>query len=187
MLEISFSLEIHTKPTLPTSNVQTILHSYPIYLIMTTQFNQIIPDSQAVIRCLDKEILEILCSHATFATDELLEKAKQPHFSSLSAEIVHELFRKIRTVGDYGPSEFFDDLNNKIGRGSSGKTITEMLIDGTKVVFLQPDGKGWQKGRIKICLEFIPEEDEPLVISEKQTEAHHSPLDDIRASLIESN
>jgi hypothetical protein len=154
---------------------------------MNNQTKQIIPDSQAVIQCLDKDILEILNSHGTFVVEELLEKIKQPHFGSLSEGNVNEFFRKIRTVGNYGPPDFFNDLNHTVNRNINSKTITDVLVNGTKVLFLQPDGKGWQKGQIKICFEFIPEENEPVGTPEKQVEIDRSPLDDIRASLIESN
>ncbi|AFY94288.1 hypothetical protein Cha6605_3281 [Chamaesiphon minutus PCC 6605] len=41
---------------------------------MTDRSKQIIPDSQAVIRCLDPEMLEILSSHGTFIISEIIEK-----------------------------------------------------------------------------------------------------------------
>jgi KGK domain len=153
---------------------------------MNEQVKQIIPDSQSVVQCLDKDILEILNS-GTFIIDDLLEKIKHTHLGLLSEGSVNEFFRKIRTVGNYGPPDFFEDLNHTVNRNINSKTITDILVNGTKVLFLQPDGKGWQKGQIKICFEFTPEEDEPVGTPEKQVETHRSPLDDIRASLVESN
>jgi predicted HAD superfamily phosphohydrolase len=67
---------------------------------MNNQSKQIIPDSQAVARCLDKEILEMLNYHATFTIDELLGKIKQHYFGSLSENTINEFFRKVRTVGN---------------------------------------------------------------------------------------
>jgi hypothetical protein len=66
----------------------------------------------------------------------------------LSVDIVNEFFRKIRTVANYGSPNFFEDLNNTIDRDSNDKTIDEILIAGTNVVVLQPDGKGWQNSSI---------------------------------------
>ena len=43
---------------------------------MTDRSTKIIPDSQAVARCLDPEMLEILGSHGTFVLSELLEMLK---------------------------------------------------------------------------------------------------------------
>jgi hypothetical protein len=40
---------------------------------MNDRFKQIIPDSDAVARCLDPEMLEILDSYSTFILGELLE------------------------------------------------------------------------------------------------------------------
>jgi KGK domain len=154
---------------------------------MNERNKQIIPDSQAVARCLDKEILELLNSHATFTIDELLEKIKQYHFGELSGYNADLLFRKIRKDDNYGYLDFLNDLNHLINRNPNSKMIAETLVAGTKVVLLPPDGKGWQKGTLKICFEFIPEEIETVVTPEKQVETDRSPLDDIRASLIESN
>jgi hypothetical protein len=55
-----------------------------------------------------------------------------------------------------------------------------ILMDGTYCNLLQPDGNGWQKGQLKICLEFIPEGCDPIVMEEKPIETHSSPLDEIR-------
>jgi hypothetical protein len=45
---------------------------------------------------------------------------------------------------------------------------------------LQPDGKGWQKGKIKLCFEFIPEENETVATNETPVKNHLSSLDEIR-------
>ena len=45
---------------------------------------------------------------------------------------------------------------------------------------LQPDGKGWQKGKLKICFEFTPEEAELVSTQDKPVVTHSSPLDEIR-------
>ena len=55
-----------------------------------------------------------------------------------------------------------------------------MLMDGTNVRLLQADGKGWQKGKLKICFEFIPEESEPITTQDKPISTQFSPLDEIR-------
>ena len=58
--------------------------------------------------------------------------------------------------------------------------MANILMDGTNISLLQPDGKGWQKGKLKICFEFTPEEPEPIAIIAKPIETHSSPLDEIR-------
>ena len=45
---------------------------------------------------------------------------------------------------------------------------------------LQPDGKEWQKGKLKICFEFTPEEAELVSTQDKPVATHSSPLDEIR-------
>ncbi len=62
----------------------------------------------------------------------------------------------------------------------SVKSVANILIVGTSVSLLQPDGKGWQKGKLKICFEFTPEEPEPIAIHDNPVETHSSPLDEIR-------
>jgi hypothetical protein len=125
---------------------------------MNNQTKQIIPDSQAVIQCFDKDTLETLDSHSTFTINELLERIKRSHFGSLSVYDVDEFFRKIRSVSNYGPPDFFKEFNSIFDRKLNRKKIADILVDGTEVVLLQLDGKGWQKGTLKICFEFIPEE-----------------------------
>lgn len=138
---------------------------------MENRAKQIIPDLEAVARYLDPEMLEILDSHGTLIISDLLEKLKQPIDPTLSRHKTNLIFDKSRTVGSYNSGNFFDDLKEAIAtKDSNAHTIVDKLIDGTTCTLLQPDGKGWQKGKLKICFEFIPEEPEDS----------HSPLDEIR-------
>ncbi len=71
---------------------------------MTDRTKQIIPDSQAVIRCLDPEILEILDSHGTFTINELSQRIDPSINSSidlsldelLSKEELNVIFCKVQ-------------------------------------------------------------------------------------------
>jgi KGK domain len=65
--------------------------------------------------------------------------------------------------------------------------INNELLSGINCNLLQPDGKRWQKDKLKLCFEFIPEEPEPVAATQETIETHHSPLDEIRNSLVESN
>ncbi len=141
------------------------------YQIMNDLSKQIIPDSQAVARCLDPEMLEILDSHSTLIISDLLEKLKQPIEPTLSRHKTNLIFDKSRTTSNYCSGNFFDDLKEALTtQDTDTPQIINKLIDGTTCNLLQPDGKGWQKGKLKICFEFIPEEPED----------RHSPLDEIR-------
>lgn len=152
---------------------------------MTDRPKQIIPDSEAVARCLDGEMLEILDSHGTFVLSELLElltEASHNHNDlELSKTITDIIFHEARSNGSYSRDEFFNDLNQSITEtDTTSIKIIKKLIDGTYCNLMQPDGKGWQKGKLKLCFEFIPEEPESVAIQENSVENHTSPLDEIR-------
>jgi KGK domain len=194
---------------------------------MTDRHTQIIPDPNAVARCLDAKILELLGSHSTFTINELSQKiappidlsvdcslenllsqeklntifetahpgncdfskiikdineAIKPLVFSLSTDQLNLMYEKIRIDRRYGSSNFIKTifLETTAGSVKSVQSVANILIDGTNVSLLQPDGKGWQKGKIKLCFEFIPEEDEPIATQEKPVESHSSPLDEIR-------
>jgi KGK domain len=196
---------------------------------MTDRSAQIIPDPNAVARCLDPKILELLGSHSTFTIDELAQKigsssersidysledllsreklniifntvapgncdfskitkdineAIKPLILSLSTDQLNLMHEKIRIDRRYGSSDFIKTifLETTVGSVKSVtlvKSVANILTDGTSVSLLQPDGKGWQKGKLKLCFEFIPEED-PIATQEKPLETQSSPLDEIR-------
>jgi hypothetical protein len=158
---------------------------------MTDRSKQIIPDSQAVARCLDPEMLEILDSHGTFLLSELLEMLKGSSVDEIDfierSTFVEKLTSVIITTTQQGHSQQY--LMNKIStfiKGSildlnqENSRITNSLLSGIDCNLLQPDGKGWQKGKLKICFEFTPEEIEPVPNQEKPVESNLSPLDEIR-------
>ena len=148
---------------------------------MTDRSKQIIPDLEAVARCLDPEMLEILDSHRTLIVGNLLKKLKQPIDPTLSRHKINLIFDKSRTLGNYNSGNFFNDLKEAIlTEDTNISTLANKLINGTDCSLLQPDAKGWQKGKLKMCFEFIPEETEPLATQDKLVESHLSPLDEIR-------
>jgi KGK domain len=119
---------------------------------MTDRSKQIIPDSQAVARCLDPEMLEILGSHSTFTVSELLEQIKEPIEPVFSREKINAIFTEARSSGGYSHGNFYNDLQTAIlVQDKNVATIANILLNGTLCNLLQPDGKGWQKGKLKIC------------------------------------
>ncbi len=61
-------------------------------------------------------------------------------------------------------------------------------IDGLECYILQANGGlGWQKGTLKLCLEFTPESSETHIDPVPQEIPASSPLDEIRQILIEQN
>ena len=73
-----------------------------------------------------------------------------------------------------------DELIGKLSQsvhGINGKLLKKWCFDGVSCKLLTPK-RGWRKGKIKISLEFIPDESE---MSEPE-----SPLDDIRREMNQS-
>ncbi len=148
---------------------------------MTDRSKQIIPDSQAVARFLDKDTITTLDCHATLTIEELLEKTKNSVLPELSLSKVSAIYAKARSNGGYSDNDCFNDLKNAVNRTDTNKlTIINKLIEGAICNLLQPDGKGWQKGKLKLCFQFIPEETEIIEIQEKRLGTNSSPLDEIR-------
>jgi hypothetical protein len=147
---------------------------------MNDRPTQIIPDPNAVARCLDGEILEILDSHGTFTISELLEKMISPNDSKISRAELDYVFDKSRNGGNYHRDDFFANLTDILSKDTDITGLLTILVNGTNCNLLQPDGKGWQKGKLKICFEFIPEEDAPVVVKETPIKTHFSSLDEIR-------
>ena len=125
---------------------------------MTDRYTQIIPDAQAVACCLDPEMLEILGSHGTFILSELLEMIEG---STLDPTSFRELSDMIVTMTQRGHSR--DHLFNEIvglietkelsvNKDILNEKVKESLLDGMTCNLLQPDGKGWQKGKLKYAL-----------------------------------
>jgi hypothetical protein len=150
------------------------------YQIMENRAKQIIPDSQAVVRYLDPEMLELLDSHGTFIISEILEKMKSSSDPKISRAEVDYVFDKSRNGGNNHRDDFFRNLTDILTKDTDIYGLLNILINGTICNLLQHDGKGWQKGKLKICFEFIPEEQEPITPQNQPEENHHSPLDEIR-------
>jgi KGK domain len=152
---------------------------------MNDQSKQIIPNSQTVARCIDEEIVEILDSHSTFTIMELIEIIKLPGVdrSSYRCELM-DMIKK----GNLAHSSFQADLVSfiygdkiKENKYTSYEVLRNALLNGTECTLLQDNGKGWQKGTLRICFEFIPENNEDFVITqENSVRMSESPLDGIR-------
>jgi KGK domain len=152
---------------------------------MNNQNKQIIPDSQTVARCTDEEIVEILDSHSTFTIAELIEVIKLSGVDRTSYR--HKLVSMIEK-GNLSHTSFQTELVSfiygdeiKENKYTSYEILRKALLDGTDCTLLQDDGKGWQKGKLKICFEFIPEDNEDFAtIQGDSVRMAESPLDEIR-------
>jgi KGK domain len=152
---------------------------------MNNQSKQIIPTSQTVARCIDEEIVEMLDSHSTFTIMELIEIIK---LSGVDRASYRDELMSMIAKGNLNHTPFQTELVSfihgdkiKESKYTSYEILRKALLDGTECTLLQDDGKGWQKGKLKICLEFIPEDNEDLVIAqENSVKIAQSPLDGIR-------
>jgi uncharacterized protein (DUF4415 family) len=111
---------------------------------------------------------------------EDINKTTRPFGTALSASQLELIFKKIHNHQHYHSLDFFKEVNAAVVGKANIKSISSIFIDGANVMLLQPDGKGWQKGKLKMCLEFTPEEPDLLVPQIKSAEVNSSPLDEIR-------
>ncbi len=146
---------------------------------MTDRSKQIIPDSQDIVICLDPEILEILDSHGTFTISELLEKVQKPIEPVLSTQELTHIFHH-SVAFRCSKDDLFCKINTAFANKTDLRLILNILLNGINCNLLQPDRRGWQKGKLKICFEFIPEKDDSGIIQEDLVHNHYSPLDEIR-------
>lgn len=56
----------------------------------------------------------------------------------------------------------------------------DWIQNGKQCEIIGPNTEGWIKGRVRICLEFIPDEPEPKPVKEPE-----SPLDDLRQQVAQ--
>jgi KGK domain len=158
---------------------------------MTDRSKQIIPDPNAVARCLDPEILEILDSHGTFVISELLEMLRESSVDTVDKIVPTVFIDKLTDISEkvaqrgyskeYLAAKVISYIKNSGFAPNQGNLkISNAFLSGVNCSLLQPDGKGWQKGKLKLCFEFVPEEPETITTQEKPAETNLSPLDAIR-------
>jgi KGK domain len=98
------------------------------------------------------------------------------------------IFGRIRNNMVYDASDFLKDIGDTaLHEKYKQPSITNIFASGTNVLLLALDGKGWQKGKLKMCFEFIPEEDAPNPVPSQTNlvESTQSPLDEIRKLTVE--
>jgi hypothetical protein len=143
---------------------------------------QIIPDLESVARC----------SNETFVISDLLKKIAAPvNIQQSFVTQLENLHLELKHAG-YSREYYLNKIEAFLGKNkitqNENETFREAIEDGINCNLLQPDARGWQKGKLKLCFEFIPEESEIVENKNNSIEAKHSPLDEIRNSLtVESN
>ncbi|MBL1199127.1 MAG: hypothetical protein FWK04_08575 [Nostoc sp. GBBB01] len=82
-------------------------------------------------------------------------------------------------------SELKEKVRSFVNQETKGNYISSKLRwfseGGAKCEVLRLEGGGWQKGRLRFRLEFIP--DEPVQSQSLVPTASSSPLDDLRSNL----
>jgi KGK domain len=144
------------------------------------QIKQIIPDPQDVAHCPD----------GTFLIGDLLEILKTPVSEHKSfteqLEVLHSELKAGGFSRDHYREKIEDFIENTDVVESKRETIMKSAENGINCSLLQPNSKGWQKGKLKICLEFIPDDEPEIpVAQEDRAELAQSPLDEIRQLTIE--
>jgi KGK domain len=184
---IKIAPKIYNRTRPPHKQIPNAIYLRLTHLIMIDRSKQIIPDSEAVVSCFDPEILTVLDSHGTFTINELLKTIKMSGIDRTSfRDELKNLITALQKEGHNIPSllskltTFVDGDKINESRYTSYEMLRKALLNGTECTLLQPDEKGWQKGKLKICVEFTPEEDEPVATQNEPVETHTSPLDEIR-------
>ncbi len=141
---------------------------------MIDRYKQIVPDLDAVARCLN----------GTFVISDLLRNFKTPENNRESfIEELNALHLSLKQSG-YSRDYYLEKIETFVEKNTiiedKNESLEKIFGNGMNCSLLQPDGKGWQKGKLKICFEFIPEEIEPVATQELPTTTHSSPLDEIR-------
>ncbi len=158
---------------------------------MTDRSEPISPDADAIILLLDEAITESLNSHDTYKVKSLFHQLwKLNHTSGYDnhreIKILEEVLKKVYS-NQIENSELAQQIDKFVRENKDEtsniidpSTIEPFFAEGANCSLLQPDGKGWQKGKLKICFEFVPEENESVVTQSDSVEPHLSPLDEIR-------
>jgi KGK domain len=140
---------------------------------MTDLSKQTIPNPQSVARCLD----------GTFVISDLLENVKEPMNEKTFVAQLEALHLNLKSSG-YSREYYLDKIENFINKNTitenKNETFWDVFDDGLECDLLQPDRIGWQKGKLKICFEFIPEQSESMPTESDSSKTHSSPLDEIR-------
>jgi KGK domain len=167
---------------------------------MNCQSKQLISDVDTVICLSDEAIIESLKYHDTYKAKSLLNQlCKFNYGESIVTSLLEEVLEKVyHNQSNISNSTLATKIQEFIRKNKSANcnnadqsSIQPFFAEGVKCNLLQPNGKGWQKGTLKVCFEFTPEEDEPMQTKGNSVTTEYSSLDEIRQlannSLIEQN
>jgi hypothetical protein len=156
---------------------------------MNDKSKQIIPNANDVICLLDETITESLNSHDTYKATSLFSQLWKLNYREnttigLLEEVLEKVYHNQSNISNSTLAKKIQEFIKNKGTNSNHKelsTIKPFFTDGVNCNLLQPDGKGWQKGKLRICFEFTPESNENLVaIPDNSVKMPESPLDKIR-------
>jgi KGK domain len=156
---------------------------------MNDKPKQIIPNENDVICLLDKTITESLDSHDTYKATSLFGQLWKLNYKEnttigLLEEVLEKVYHNQSNISNSTLAKKIQEFIKNKGTNSNDReisTIKPFFTEGVNCNLLQPDGKGWQKGKLRICFEFTPENNENLVMAQDNSvKTPESSLDEIR-------
>ncbi|MEQ8755999.1 MAG: KGK domain-containing protein [Coleofasciculus sp. G1-WW12-02] len=129
--------------------------------------NKFKPLEQDEIVSLSENSLSILLAHPTFKVSELL--------------------RAIIDLVSSNDNVLNDSVKKK---GRDRKEVNGWWNEGIQCQVLTHEGKGWQNGKVRLTLEFFPDEseiEETSTSKEPEITQIESPLDDLRQRINQEN
>jgi hypothetical protein len=156
---------------------------------MNYQSSQLIPDADTIICLSDESIIRYLNSHDTYKAKSLLNQLYKFNYSERAAlvlleEVLEKVYQNPSHINNSPLAQKIQEFvqQNKGANFNEADQLSmqSFLSEGVKCNLLQPDGKGWQKGMLRVCFEFTLEENEPIAVKEDLVETECSSLDEIR-------
>lgn len=155
---------------------------------MNDKSKQITPDADDVICLLDKTITESLNSHDTYKAKSLFNQLWKLNYKEnttvgLLEEVLEKVYHNQSNISNSTLAKKIQEFIKNKGTSPNHRELSivkPFFTEGVNCSLLQPDGKGWQKGKLKIRFEFTLEEDNSMITEPNPVTMQRSSLDEIR-------
>ena len=120
---------------------------------------------------------------------KLLDDQSNDKVSAISVnDVIFKVEQLIKTANEVLRNPGISTIESILSNSGKGKLIAvnDWTGNGVQAELLRPKGTGWKKGkaRIRVILEFYPDEpDEEELSSQEADSIEASPLDDIRQNM----
>jgi KGK domain len=81
------------------------------------------------------------------------------------------------------PEEIYRALSDIVSQVYHDSQATKLFVEGLQCEVMHPQSNGWIKGKVRISLEFTPNEDEGKSVFQSLQTIVQSPLDELRNTL----